>query len=97
VVAALRQLVAPHGLGNLAGRAVTPASPVLPLEGAGRGMAVACARRAGPSARGENTHIRRLAKTRMHHVYIVDQHKVPMGVISVSDICRLLDRECCKP
>jgi Mg/Co/Ni transporter MgtE len=32
----------------------------------------------------------------MHHVYIVDQHKVPLGVISVSDICRLLDRECCK-
>ena len=60
-------------------------------------MVVACVRRAGPVSGGrETTHIRRLAKTRMHHVYIVDQHKVPLGVISVSDICRLLDRECCK-
>jgi len=30
------QLVAPHGWGNPAGRVNTPASPVLPLEGAGR-------------------------------------------------------------
>ena len=34
--AALRQLMAPHGWGNPAGRVDTPASPVLPLEGAGR-------------------------------------------------------------
>jgi len=34
--AALRQLVVPHGWGNPAGRVDTPASPVLPLEGAGR-------------------------------------------------------------
>jgi len=36
--AALRQLVAPHGSGNLAGRVGTPASPVLPLERAGRSL-----------------------------------------------------------
>ena len=29
------QLVAPHGWGDPAGRVDTPASPVLPLEGAG--------------------------------------------------------------
>ena len=34
--AALRQLVAPHGWDNPAGRVGTPASPVLLLEGAGR-------------------------------------------------------------
>jgi len=34
--AASRQLVAPHGWGNPAGRVDTPAIPVLPLEGAGR-------------------------------------------------------------
>jgi len=34
--AASRQLVAPHGWGNPAGRVDTPASPALPLEGAGR-------------------------------------------------------------
>ena len=34
--AALRQLMAPHGWGNPARRVNTPASPVLPLEGAGR-------------------------------------------------------------
>ena len=35
--AASRQLPALHGWGNLAGHVDTPASPVLPLEGAGRG------------------------------------------------------------
>ena len=34
--AALRQLVAPHGWGNPAGRVGTFVSPALPLEGAGR-------------------------------------------------------------
>jgi len=33
--AASRKLVAPHGWGSPAGRVDTPASPVLPLEGAG--------------------------------------------------------------
>ena len=38
------QLVAPHGWGNPAGRVSvgTPAGPVLPLEGAGRGGNTMC-------------------------------------------------------
>jgi len=35
----LRQLTAPHGWGNPAGRVNTPTRPVLPLEGAGRAQA----------------------------------------------------------
>jgi len=38
--------------------------------------------------------VARLAKTEVHHVFIVDDNRVPLGVISVSDICRLLASKC---
>lgn len=41
--------------------------------------------------------VAKLAKTKVHHIFIVDSvqyEKKPLGVISVSDICRLLAKGC---